>query len=505
MKLGQFFQRIARHAVVYGAGDLLGKMAGLLLIPLYTRALSLEEFGRLQVLLSFQTLGFMVLSLGQTATLMRYHTLAADDHERRQVITGTTLLVLGANLVALCVVYLGAPALAHRFLGGAELATLLRWLWISVLFRVLAELPMTLFRLREQSHRFAGANLLRLLTSSVVILYFVLVRRAGLPGVIWGEVIGAASFWLWLWPGFTRQLGRRPNLATFREYLRFGWPYVTTNLGAFALVSIDKLFLAAYGLVAVTGIYSLGGKLGTLINVVILAPFTMVFSPLMFRLVKEQPEREAKRLFSELLTWFAVLLFWAALFLIVFARDILRLAAPASYASAITVVPHLVLCFVAYGFYKHLQVGLSVTGHTKALATSFVAAAVINVAGNALLIPRFGMLGAAWATLAAYLAMTVMVGRAAQRHYPIRYGWGRIAVAFAYAALLALSAFAPASWPTALRLSAQAAAVAAFPLGLLLGGFLRPGEKAELAAVWGQLKTPRGASRESLPEASSES
>lgn len=481
MKLGLLLGRIAHHSLVYGAGELLGRMSGILLVPLFTRALNVEAFGQYQVLLTFQSLGLMVLGMGQAGTLMRYHTLAPDAASKREVVAGAALLVALANVAIVIAVFFLAPWASHRFLGDPELAVLVRWMWIGVLLRVLSEIPMTLFRLEERSDRFALANLLRLGLALALVIYLVVVRKLGLLGAILADTIAAAAFFLALAGGFSRNLGRIPNRRVLAEYLRFGWPYITSNLGAFALLSIDKLFLAAYGMVSLSGIYALAGKLGVLINAGILSPFTLVFGPMMFRIAREHTESEAKRLFAGLLTWFALLLFWAALALIVFAREILGLAAPPSYGAALAVAAPLIVCYVIYGFYKHLQVGLAVTGRTGGIASAFVLAAIVNVVGNAVLIPRFEMMGAAIATLFAYLTMAIVVGILAHRAYPISYAWGRIALAGLLAGTLTGAALVPPSWPLTLALPLKLAAVMLYPLLLLSVGFLRPSERLELA------------------------
>ncbi len=68
------------------------------------------------------------------------------------------------------------------------------------------------------------------------------------------------------------------------EFLKYGLPFVAANLGAFALLSTDKLVLSGKGLVSETGLYALGGKLGIALNVGIIWPFTLVWTPLMFRI-----------------------------------------------------------------------------------------------------------------------------------------------------------------------------------------------------------------------------
>lgn len=75
------------------------------------------------------------------------------------------------------------------------------------------------------------------------------------------------------------------------------------------------------------------------------------------------------------------------------------------------------------------------------------AAASLNIALNFALIPSFGIMGSAWATVAGYALMALLGAVISNRLYPIPVRWPRIAAAFG-------------------------AAVACFLLGTLLGGHM---------------------------------
>lgn len=491
MKLTPYLEKIVKHSLVYGAGDFLGRAVGLLLIPLYTRVLAQEQFGQLQLLLIFQTFGLMVLPVGQVATLMRYFTLAGSEAEQRKVVGGVTLIVGLANLIVGIPAAIGAPWITGRLLGDAGAAPLLRILEIGVVLRVLATIPMTVLRMEERSHLYAAANFLRLLTALGLILFFVVGLHLGVRGVILGEAGSSAVFFLLLLPTTLRTISSRFDRPALAEYLRYGSPFVVGNLGSFFLLSLDKLFLGGLGLVREAGMYALGGKFGILLNVVIIGPFSLVWGPLVFRIVRENPEPEAKRLFASVLTYYALILYWAALALVTWRWEIFSLAAPASYAPALSVVPLLVLCYVLIGFYQNFEVGLRVSRQTHYTALAFVVAALVSVLGNLILTPRFRMMGAAVSTLAAYLTVASVVAVSARRHYPVSYQGKRLALAAGYAAILGVAGWHAASLPLVPALVAKSAVVLFFPLGLAWSRFLRQAEREEIRAIWRRFRRPR--------------
>jgi O-antigen/teichoic acid export membrane protein len=94
-----------------------------------------------------------------------------------------------------------------------------------------------------------------------------------------------------------------------------------------------------------------------------------------------------------------------------------------------------------------------------------------------MLIPRYGMMGAAIATLAAYVTMFGGMIWWVQRVYPVRYQWRRVATAVAVGvALVSVGKLAGGGLPVALCLSL------AYPLALGLAGYYLPAERRAIAA-----------------------
>jgi O-antigen/teichoic acid export membrane protein len=102
-------------------------------------------------------------------------------------------------------------------------------------------------------------------------------------------------------------------------------------------------------------------------------------------------------------------------------------------------------------------------------------AAVMNVIGNLILIPAYGMMGAAAATIVAYAVLFLAMTWHAQRIYPVPYQWRRVATALT-AGLALTVAGKLLDVPLALALSLAAV----YPLVLLPLGFYLPAERARL-------------------------
>ena len=136
------------------------------------------------------------------------------------------------------------------------------------------------------------------------------------------------------------------------------------------------------------------------------------------------------------------------------------------------------------GFYLLTSIGLNITKRTEYYPVATVSAAAVNILLNFLWIPRFGMLGAAWANAAAYAVQAAIAFRLSQRFYPVRYEHGRmartvVAGLVAYGAGVAI----PQVHPVAGIVLRSAIVLAVFAALLRATGFFKAEEMAVLARL----------------------
>ena len=156
------------------------------------------------------------------------------------------------------------------------------------------------------------------------------------------------------------------------------------------------------------------------------------------------------------------------------------------FHDAHSVIPIVVLAYVTQGVFALTSVGIGISKQTMYYPVMTLSAALANIILNILWIPRFGIEGAAWATVVGYGLMAVMGIYFGNKHYPIPYEWSRLArIAAAAALAYAVSTLAGDAWQTAIPL--KLAATLVFPAALAALGFFRHDEIAwlkERLATW---------------------
>src|SRR5690606_26127762 len=112
--------------------------------------------------------------------------------------------------------------------------------------------------------------------------------------------------------------------------------------------------------------------------------------------------------------------------LMLFVEDLLRILSPADYWGAARLVPVILAAYVFQSWAGVQDIGILVRERTSWLAVANWIAALVALAGYALLVPRFLAAGAAWAAVAAFFVRWLLTYRISQRLWPIRYRWGPV-------------------------------------------------------------------------------
>ena len=235
---------------------------------------------------------------------------------------------------------------------------------------------------------------------------------------------------------------------------RFGLPLVPAALALIAVNFSDRFFLVHLASLAEVGLYEIGVRIASAM-VLLLTAFRMAWPAFAYSI---EDDDEAKRTYAFVLTYLVLVACWLALGARA-ARAVARAAADAAASSTQgeRVVAPLAFGGVAYAAYIVMAIGVGRARRTQFNWVVTGVAALVNVALNLILIPPYGMMGAAVATVAAYVVMFVGMTWYAQRVFPVPYQWRRVLTAVA-AALALLLLGAPAR-----RLRRRARALARLP------------------------------------------
>ena len=464
-------KELARHSAVYGVGSLVSRFIAVLLLPVYTRFLSPADYGLIETLIALSAVLTVLLAAGVKSAFFRFY---FDDEDKRRVIRTSFWFTMASGTAGLVAGLALAAPISELLFDTSSHADLVRASFVGLWAHVNYEQMTSLFRVEQRSVAYLIATMINLTLTVGATLLLVAALDKGPLGVIVGNFTGTLLVYVGLLAYRREQLGFELDRPLLREMNRFGMPLVPSALFLWVLNFSDRFFLVKLAGPREVGLYSIGVRMASAI-ILFLAAFRTAWPAFAYSI---EDDLEAKRTYSFVLTYIVVITSWMALALGVLSPWLVRLLTTEEFYSAERVVAPLAFAAAAFGAYIVVVIGIGRARRTRSNWPITGAAAALNVGLNLLLIPEFGMIGAAVATIGAYGTLFLAMAWKAQRIYPVPYQWRRVATAFGSA--IALTILGRVLDPP---LAAAIAIVAVYPLVLLPLGFYLPEERRRIRAL----------------------
>ncbi len=479
----QLFE-LSRHSVIYGVGGLVSRFLSVLMLPLYTSHVSPNDYGRIELLMAVMAVAVVVLRGGANFGFVRFYFLEKDPEYRRRLVRtifwaqmaySTAGMVLCILFAAQISGWLGVAFRAHAHLQGSGTSLVVATailLWANVNYAQMTNL----FRVEQRSFAFSMATLANVAVTVPLTVILVVVYHEGPFGIITGNYSGTLVLYFVLLAYRREQLGLEFDRKLLRAINRFGVPLMAAALALWVTnfgdrFMLRKLLHGSYALHQL-GQYSLAYKI-TSAMVLVFTAFQIAWPAFAYSI---DDEKEAKRAYSFVLTYLMFIAAWAAIGLSLFAPWIVHfLGRKPGFWPAASAVPALAYSSVFFAGFIVVTIATGRVRQTKFNWIAATVAALLNFGLNLWLIPAYGMLGAAYATLAAYIVLMIVRAWNAQMIYPVSYQWRRIALLLlAAGALTGIGEAFRHSLPLAFGLTL------AYPLLLLPLGFYLPAERRRL-------------------------
>jgi O-antigen/teichoic acid export membrane protein len=467
-------KRLASHSLIYGAADVIPYLVNFLLLPVFTAYLTPLDYGAFGILSLFGVLTKIFFRMGLDSGFFRIYYELSTDRDRKLLATSlfTAAFSVSVGLFALCAAL--AVPLGRLLLGGevdaSRVSTWIVLVAFDTLLNTFAFVPMNLFRIQGRPASFTVMTLFRSLLNIVLKLGLVLAGY-GVTGVLVADAAASLAFALALLPTLARNLAWGFSWPMLRTSAAFGVPKVPHGLAHQILNLSDRKLIEIFSTLAASGLYHVGYVMGTGVKF-FLSAFELAWGPFVYAQL-ERPD--AARTLARITTYAFAALCGFGLLNAVFGRELLFLMAKPEFHAAHSVIPVVVLAYVMQGVFALTSIGIGISKKARYYPFITFAAAALNVGLNLFAIPRFGILGAAWSTVAGYVLMAALGYALGNRHYPIPFETARLSrIALASGTTFALSALAPGSVWAAIPV--KLAALAAFPLALWAFGFFREDE-----------------------------
>lgn len=426
---------LGADTAIYGVSTIFGRFLSFLLVPFYTNVLSTSQYGVVATVYSYIAFMNIIYVYGMESAYFKYASTKEIGNDK-QIFSTPFFSILITSLIFSALIYFNTRFLSPVIEIPAEFEVTLKYSAIILILDSLAIIPFASLRLQRKVKTFAAIKVINIAVNVAANVVLLLKYHAGVEGIFVSGVIASAVTIVLLLPEIVRKMtasffGRRQRKDTLNLYaalLKFGLPYIPAGLAAMMVQVIDRPILLAMTNESTVGIYQANYRLGIFMMLVV-SMYDYAWRPFF---LTHASDPDAKTLFAKILTYFtffsSVLILLVTLYIddLVKFRVFGRFIINPAYWSGLGIVPIVLLGYLFNGIFVNLMAGIYIEKKTSHLPYITGIGAAINVVANLLLIPRFGMFGAAWATFFAYAGMALAIYIVSQKFYPVRYELGNL-------------------------------------------------------------------------------
>lgn len=442
---------LAKDTAIYGMSSIVGRFLNYLLVPLYTAVIpsATGGYGVVSNVYAYTALILVLLTFGMETGFFRFANKQGEDAGK--VYANSLIFIGGLSLlfVVLCMIFLQPISNLLEYPDHTD--------YIAMMILVVALdsfqcIPFAYLRYQKRPIKFAAIKLLNIVGNIGLNLFFLLLcpylyRHSPelvswfynpdyLVGYIFVSNLIMSVLQMFFFIPELKCVTYRVDPVLMKRMIHYSFPILIFGLVGILNQTIDKMIYPFLfddrqeGLVQL-GIYSATSKVA-----MVMAMFTQAFryayEPFVFG---KNKEKDSKKMYSAAMKYFFIFALLAFL-AVMFYMDILKYLVASDYREGLGVVAIVMGAEILKGIYFNLSFWYKLTDETYWGAYFSLIGCSVILALNVWLVPTYGYVASAWASVAGYGVITLLSYVIGQRKYPVSYPLGAMGMYLILAALL---------------------------------------------------------------------
>lgn len=401
-------------------GNLLSLLLGFISFPILTRVLSREEYGVMGLVSTTMIIAVAVAKAGLSDGIIRYYKEYEDGEDRRSVFA-STIAVRGfvfAGIVA--VLYWAAiPLLSVRLgIGGAYTACFLV-MSVYLFARPLNIIVLNVLRVTERTIFYNIINFVIKASSiglSLLLLLFILKDFYGyFIGLAAVEALASIALLYWFFSRYKVRISAASG-ALAGQLIKFGIPLLLTEVSYLLLTYADRYMIAAYMGEGALGLYSVGYNLASYAGDIIMFSLSYAVVPIYVGLYQKSGRDETEKFLARCMNYLLIAVIPIFFIYSSVSRDLFVALASIKYEDAARFSPIILLGSFFMGANSIFNAGLYLKKKSATILGIMLFALISNIVANVLLLPAYGVTGAAVATLISCVIASLLTMAFSFRH-----------------------------------------------------------------------------------------
>ena len=406
-----------KHSAVYGLSRVASKALSFVFIPLYTSVYSTESFANINLLETFWQYLFTICLFGFETTIITHCSGENEDKRKKLMFNFLTILVFNC-LLFLMLGVLFKQNFSQLVLKQEIYSNVIFYCFLICIFESLLTIPLSIARLKHKPGVYSLIALSSLFLNFFLQIYFVYFQRKEFDFVFLAKFLGPMIVFALCIPIVLKNIKVNFSKENIKDIVNFSFFWTLYAILSMLLNTVDRYILADYVSKEQIAIYTLGYSVGSLTNSLVLVPFSLAFSGIFYRKVKEQ---NAERYFTKMSTYlFFAMIFVSLIVSLVIPEAIKIFAKNPKLWESITTIRIILFANCIFSLFNIIGFGYLYKKASKTVTWYTLLALVFNIAGNFIFIRYYGIYSAAVLSVLSYLFLIIILYIKSRKYYFIK-------------------------------------------------------------------------------------
>lgn len=406
---------VVKHSFIYAVGNIARQLAGFLMLPIYTRYLSPEDYGVVGLLAFALAVLEPVLGARLTQALPQFYFSAHDERSKSAVMSSAIILMTVVSALSAGLIFVYQEPVSNLLFGTTEYALAAALFGLNILAQPVEYSGMTFIRMQEKSLLFLYVSLAKLVAQIAINIWLVIYLDMGVLGVILSGVISSVLIGIGLTIYIYSYNTFRLDMEITWKMLVFCWPLWFAGLAGLYINSSNRLYLRIFSNLSDIGLIELGTKFASIIGL-IWSPFLQQWEISSYKIYEQH---DAKKIFQNAFIGISAMLAIAGLGVSLFSEFLIIMMSGEAFHAATKTVPYLTAAYILNSLASFFNFSFMITNNTKKLSYCYFATAAIITGLYIALIPKLGAEGAAMGLCIAYAISYFITFYYSQKYYDL--------------------------------------------------------------------------------------
>jgi O-antigen/teichoic acid export membrane protein len=413
-----------RQSAVYGLSRISSKLVAFILLPLLTLNFTVSEYGIFVLTESLWQIIWAVFLFGFESGIVRWYLEIHDENKRKRFLFSVTIFMILLNLIFILLIYVFASPLSGLIYENTGYAKFVVFSSLIASVEAFSFVIFLLLRIEERAKAYSLLSVLTTLISLVMQIYFLQYTMIKLEGVFISKIAAPLVIIILLLPYYFKHIKPGFEKTLLFELLKYSFPIMLASFVITLLNQADRYILGFFTNLDEVGIFGLAGNISGLINFLVISPFSLAFTVLSWKKLKDD---NAKRFYTKTITYLFLAVIYISVIIALFTPHLIKVfALRTDYWVAGKYVPWMILSMPFYGIHFIGVFSFYVTKQTKFVLYSYIIALLVNIALDLAIIPYFTIYGAVFVRLFSYFILCWVIYLFSKSNYFFEYEWTKI-------------------------------------------------------------------------------